>query len=109
MQKWTDLVAQGTKEGAEEQLFFVRLTRHPKYTYRSVADLQESTSLPEERILEILKKYSKLGMIMLSPKNDMYGYWERVKEDYPEYFEKELSLSQKDKRNRINKITGFSS
>ena len=77
--KWVNVYPQGTKEGDEEQKFFISLARHPKYEWRSVAAISSECGLTKKRVEEILAKYYKKGMVFQNPKNDeQWGYWERV-------------------------------
>ena len=98
--KWTDVYPQGTKEGDEEQVFFIALARHPKWEWRSVPQLSKEAGLTEKRVEELINKYYKKGMIFQNPKNEIYwGYWERV----PEYLPKDNgSITGKDQKHRIN-------
>lgn len=78
-QKWIDCYPQGTKEGDEEQRFFIALERHPKYEWRSTASLAKDAKLSKERVDEIIQKYFKAGIVVNSSTNDdHWGYWERV-------------------------------
>ena len=99
--KWTDVYPQGTKEGNEEQRFFIALARQPEYKWRSVAALAKESNLTKERVEEIISKYYKKNMIFASPKaEDHWGYWERV----PECLEQDHgSLAQTDQKKRIDK------
>ena len=101
---WYDVYPQGIKEGDEEQRFFKVIARHPKWKWRSIAQIALETKLTRERVEEIIKKYEKKGMIFNDPDNeDMWGYWERV----PHMIKREDdSLSDKDKNSRINKTMG---
>ena len=97
--KWTSVYPQGTKEGDEEQVFFIALGRHPKWEWRSVPQLSKETGLTEKRVEELINKYYKKGIIFQNPKNEIYwGYWERV----PEYLPKDTgSITGKDQKHRI--------
>jgi hypothetical protein len=98
--KWVNVYPQGTKEGDEEQLLFISLARHPKYEWRSVAQISKDTGLTKERVEEILNKYYKKGMVFQSQKNDeLWAYWERV----PDLVNGNTSsISDKDKKDRID-------
>jgi hypothetical protein len=101
LKKWTEVYPQGTKEGNEEQKFFISLARNPKYEWRSTAQMGKETGLTRERVEEIIQKYVKMGLIIPSPtKEDHWAYWERVpnmvKDD-------SKSLTQKDQKKRIDK------
>ena len=101
--KWTEVYPQGTKEGDEEQKFFIAIARNHKWDFRSVAAISKEIGLPEKRIEEIIQKYFKTGMIVQSPKNeDHWAYWERV----PKLGEKDdASIAEKDQDMRISKAT----
>lgn len=98
--KWTDVYPQGTKEGDEEQKFFIAIGRNPKYKWRSVTAIAKETGLSKERVEEIIAKYYKAKMILQSSKNDNnWGYWERVgagKDD-------DSTIAQKDQKSRIKR------
>jgi len=82
--KWTEVYPQGTKEGDEEQAFFISLARHPKWQFRSTAALAKESDLTKERTEEIIYKYYQKGMIFQNPANeDQWGYWERCQELLP--------------------------
>ena len=96
---WTEVYPQGSKEGDEEQGFFIAISRHPKWKWRSVAQIAKEANLTKQRVEEIIQKYHKRGMILQSPQNeDMYGYWENHKEMLPK---PRLSASEEDHKNRI--------
>jgi saccharopine dehydrogenase-like NADP-dependent oxidoreductase len=103
--KWTDVYNQGTKEGDEEQKFFICLARHPKYTFRSASAIAKETGLPRKRVDELVQKYLKMGLIYPHPSNeDTWGYWERN----PELAnEDNRSITKKDQDKRIEKHLGF--
>ncbi|MEI7485793.1 MAG: helix-turn-helix domain-containing protein [Chryseobacterium sp.] len=85
LKSWTDIYPQGCKEGDEEQGFFIALSRHPKWTWRSVSQISKESALSKQRVEEIIQKYHKRGMIFQSPSNDdMWGYWENHKDMIPE-------------------------
>jgi len=97
--KWIDVYPQGTTEGDEEQLFFVSLARHPKWEWRSVAQMAKETDLAEKRIEELINKYYKRGLVFQNPSNEIYwGYWERVPECLPKDND---SITEKDQKQRI--------
>jgi hypothetical protein len=97
--KWINIYPQGTKEGDEEQKFFIALSRHPKWEWRSVAQMAKETGLTEKRIEEMINKYYKKGMVFQNPKNEIYwGYWERVPEMLPK---DDGTIVQKDQKSRI--------
>lgn len=102
--KWTEIYPQGTKVGDEEQAFFIALSRHPKWKWRSTASVAAESKLSQERVEEILQKYWKKGMVFQNPANeDQWGYWERVPEMLPEEDE---SCTQKDQNDRIKHVQG---
>lgn len=98
--KWTDVYPQGTKEGDEEQAFFIALTR-TKWDWRSTAALAKEAKITRERVDEIISKYYELGMLFQNPSNDdQWGYWERCKNFLPE---EEKSITELDHNTRIKK------
>ena len=98
--KWSHVYPQGTKEGDEEQLVFISLSRNPKYEWRSVSTVAKETGLITQRVEEILNKYYKKGMVFQSSKNeDLWAYWERVPQLVPG---SPQSISDKDKQDRID-------
>jgi hypothetical protein len=102
--KWTSVYPQGSKEGDEEQGFFIALARSAKWQWRSTAQLSKEAKLSKERVDEILSKYWKKGMVFQNPANeDQWGYWERVPEMLPV---EEESITSKDHNDRINKVKG---
>lgn len=97
--KWTEVYPQGTKEGDEEQDFFIALARNGKWQWRSTAAVAKESGLSKERVDEILNKYWKKGMVFQNPKNeDQWGYWERVPEMLPEEI---VSITEKDHNDRM--------
>lgn len=102
--KWTDIYPQGTKEGDEEQRFFIALARNPKYAWRSVSALSKESNLTVERVEEIISKYYKKNMIFMNPKGEeQWGYWERIPK---EMWDKDTkSIAQSDQKSRIDKAT----
>ncbi len=99
--KWYDVYPQGTKDGDEEQRFFIALGRHPKYDWRSAAALAKEANLTQTRVEQIIAKYMKKGMVFQNSKNDdQFAYWERVPELLPENIG---SVSDEDKKKRIDK------
>lgn len=99
--KWTSIYPQGTKQGDEEQDFFIVLSRHPTYKWRSTITIAKETNLSKERVEELINKYWKKGMIFQNPKNeDQWGYWERVPEMLPQTHN---SITKQDQNDRINK------
>ncbi len=99
--RWTDIYPHGTKEGDEEQKFFIAIARNPKYQWRSVSAIARETGLDRERVEQIIEKYFRKNMIFQNPKNeDQWGYWERVPEMLPKT---SSSLGKKDQDDRIKK------
>lgn len=99
--RWTEVYPQGSKEGDEEQGVFVCLARHPKWTFRSIAQISKESNLSKERVEEILEKYWRKGMVFQNPNNeDQWAYWERVPEMLPK---EKKSVSQEDHENRIKR------
>jgi hypothetical protein len=99
--KWIHVYPQGTKDGDEEQSFFIALARHPKYTWRSTAALAKEAGLSKERVEEIAIKYYNKKMVLQNPKNeDQWGYWER---NLDELEADEGTVVQKDHESRIDK------
>lgn len=97
--KWTSVYPQGTKQGDEEQGFFIALARSPKWEWRSTASIAKEANLSRERVDEILNKYWLKGMVFQNPSNeDQWGYWERVPEMLPAKVE---SITEKDHNDRI--------
>lgn len=100
--KWQDIYPQGTKIGDEEQKFFISISTNTKYEYRSISIMSKETGLSQERIEEIIEKYHKLGMLFQKPdKEDYWAYWERVPNLVPKPY---MSIGDKDKKDRIDKI-----
>ena len=101
--KWTAVYPQGTREGDEEQKFFIALARNSKWEWRSVTAIAKDSGLSPKRCEEIIQKYHKCGMIIQSGKNeDLWAYWERV----PNLGEKDdASVTEKDQKERIDKAT----
>jgi hypothetical protein len=101
--KWINVYPQGTKEGDQEQKFFIALARHPKYDFRSVSALSKESGLNENRVEEIIQKYYDKGMIFQNPKNeDQWGYWERCTELLNA---DDTSISKQDKDDRIDEAS----
>ena len=103
--KWIDVYPQGTKDGDEEQKFFIALARNAKWEWRTVVAIAKDAGLSPQRVEEIIQKYHKKypGMIVQSPKNeDLWAYWERV----PDMSTKDTSsVTDKDQEERISKVT----
>jgi len=99
LQEWHEIYPQGTKEGDEEQKFFIALARHPKWIWRSTSALAKEADLTKKRVEEIISKYFKKGMIFNNPQNeDQWGYWKRI----PEMLPKDgSSITKEDQDDRI--------
>jgi len=98
--KWWEVCPTGTKEGTEEKKFFIALSRHPKYPWRTISALVTESGLPAEKVELLLFKYLKKGMVFMNPDNPQrWGYWERV----PEMIKNPIDINKIDKINRINK------
>jgi hypothetical protein len=98
--KWYNVIP-GGKTGDEEQRFFISLSRHPKFEWRSVSAIAKEANLSAERVEEIITKYNKMGMVVQHPKNeDNYGYWERVPDFIPDIPD---SIAKSDQNDRITK------
>ncbi len=99
---WTDIYPQGTREGDEEQKFFIALARHPKYVWRSTSGLAKETGLTKVRVEEIIAKYHKKHMVFQSPSNeDNWAYWNRCPDMLPK---DESTITEKDQSDRIKKV-----
>jgi len=97
--KWINVYPQGTKEGDEEQRFFISLARHPKYEWRSLAAVAKESGLHKKRVEQMIQKYCKEGMVIQNAKNeDQWGYWERL-DLSPKKFK---SMAAKDHERRID-------
>lgn len=97
--KWPDVYPHGTKAGDEEQAFFIALGRHPKWDWRSTAQLAKESNVTKERIEQIISKYYNKGMVFQNPLNeDQWGYWERHRELLPK---EEDQLADADHKDRI--------
>jgi len=111
--KWTQVYPQGTKEGDEEQLFFIGkdgasgLARHFKYDWRSTASIVSESGLSPVRVEAIIQKYVKLGLIYASrSRDDHWGYWERVPDRVPK---DPTSIARADQDDRIDSVIGLDS
>ena len=102
--KWWEVYPQGTKEGDEESAFFLAIERHPTYVFRSIAMIAKESKLSVERVEEIISKYAKYKIVVPHPKpknESNWGYWERVIVEFPELFQSNNTLAQKDHDKRI--------
>lgn len=99
--KWQELCEQGTKEGEEEQAFFIAISRHPRHTWLTTTILARTSKLSLERVDEILEKYEKIKVVINDPNHeDQWAYWENVKE----LLKEEVSLLEEDRRRRMEKL-----
>lgn len=97
LSKWIDVYPQGTKEGDEEQKFFIAIARNKKWKWRTVSAIEAESKLSRARIEEIIEKYTKSGMIVANPNvDDSWGYWERL-----DAKDEDKSIDDLDKDNRI--------
>jgi hypothetical protein len=109
LKKWSQIYPQGTKEGDEEQKFFIGLNRQSglirsKYEWRSTEALVKESGLSRQRVEEIITKYVKLGLIFAShDREDHWGYWERD-DVYKKCIENQnkKSIGDSDKSSRID-------
>lgn len=96
--KWPDVYPQGTKAGDEEQVFFIALGRHPKWDWRSTAQLAKEVKVTKERIEQIIQKYFNKGMVFQNPLNeDQWGYWERHPTLLPQEEDQLVDADHKDR------------
>ena len=86
MPEWYEIYPQGTVEGEEEKKFFISLARNKKYkNWRSVSAISKEIGLSDERIEEIIFKYSKTGLIIQNPSNTVFwGYYHNNLDALPE-------------------------
>ena len=97
--KWMYVYPQGTKEGDEEQRFFIALSRNAKYEWRSVSAVAKESGLTEKRVEEILSKYYSRGIVFQNPTNEtLWGYWERVPKMLPK---DDGTVTSKDQKKRV--------
>jgi len=109
LKKWSQVYPQGTKDGDEEQKFFIGLNRQSglvrsKHDWRSTEALVKESGLTRKRVEEIITKYVKLGLVFPSPhREDHWGYWERD-EVYAKCIENQnnKSIGDSDKSSRID-------
>lgn len=100
--KWTEVYPYGTQEGNDEAKFFKILARS-KWPYRSVKAIKSETGLSQERIEEIISKYTSMQppIIVPHPTNeDHWGYWERCEDQLKT---DKRSISEKDQDDRVKK------
>ena len=99
IKNWTQVYPQGTKEGDEEQGFFIAISRHSKWKWRSVAQLSKEANLSKQRVEEIIQKYFKRNMIFQCPQNEeMWGYWENQLDLIPK---KNYTTTEEDHKHRL--------
>lgn len=96
---WHEVYPQGSLEGDKEQKFFIALSRHKKYKWRSFAALVRESGLTEDQVKAIIEKYAKLNIVIHDPDNDdQYGYWERVPDAVPKSDSDSIAKKDQDKR-----------
>ena len=99
--KWTEVYPYGTTVGDEEHKFFVALARS-NFQFRSIASIAKQTKLSEERVIEIVEKYNKLGIVVQSEKNpDNWAYWERAPK-LARTLQEKNNISSSDLKKRIS-------
>jgi hypothetical protein len=100
MKNWYDIYPKGTKEGDIEEKIFKTLTRNKKWKFRSISGLSRELKIKEDVIEKIVLKYSKIGVIIQNPQNDMqWGYWQTCGIDK----KKSYSVQEFDYRKRLSK------
>jgi hypothetical protein len=88
--------------GDEEKRFFVALSRHNEYIWRSTDKISQESGLTKIKVETIIAKYHKAGMVMQHPKDpEKWGYWERVAANADK--KKDLTVSETDKKKRLDK------
>lgn len=100
-------------QGTNEKRFFVgidgksglvrsRSGEGKQQTWRSVKGLAADSGLSLKRVEEVIAQYMPAGVVLNNAKNpELWGYWENVGlEEAPK------SLSDSDKEERVNKVTG---
>lgn len=103
MKNWYDIYPKGTTEGDIEEKIFKSLTRNKKWKFRSVNGLSRELKIKEDIVEKIILKYSKIGMIIQNPQNDMqWGYWETCDGEK----KKNYSVQEFDYKKRLEKIIG---
>jgi len=103
---WYNVYPQGTKKGDDEAKFFKVLARNPQYKWRSTSAIAKESGLSKQRCEEIVSKYTKLGVIIPSKKNEnSWAYWERVPKTLAAALD-DRSIGQKDKDSRIDAFGG---
>lgn len=97
--RWTEVYPQGTREGDEEQRFFIAIARNPEHTWRSIAALAKETGLTTLRIEQIIAKYHKKNMVFENSAGN-WGYWER---NPSKLQDSQGSIADEDHKKRIAK------
>ncbi len=104
MKNWYDIYPKGTKEGDIEEKIFKSLTRNKKWKFRSVNGLSRELKIKEDLVEKIILKYSKIGMIIQNPQNDMqWGYWETCGNQK----KKNYSVQEFDYKKRLEKVIDY--
>ena len=99
---WYNVYPQGTKQGDEEAKFFKVLARDPQYKWRSTSAIAKESGLSKQRTEEIIAKYSKMGVVIASKKNEnSWAYWERVPKTLAAALDNR-SIGQRDKDSRVD-------
>jgi hypothetical protein len=83
--EWYEIYPQGTPEGEEEKKFFISLARNKKYkNWRSVSAISKETNISQERVEEIIFKYTKIGLIIQNISNtEFWGYYHNNLDSIP--------------------------
>jgi hypothetical protein len=98
---WYNVYPQGTSKGDDEAKFFKVLARNLQYKWRSTSAIAKESGLSKQRCEEIVSKYTKLGVVIPSEKNEnAWAYWERVPKTVAAALD-QRSIGQKDKDRRI--------
>ena len=101
MKNWYDIYPKGTIEGDIEEKIFKSLTRNKKWKFRSVNGLSRELKIKEDIVEKIILKYSKIGLVIQNPQNDMqWGYWETCGNTK----KKNYSVQEFDYKKRLEKI-----
>lgn len=102
MKNWYDIYPKGTKEGEIEEKIFKSLTRNKKWKFRSVNGLSKELKIKEELVEEIILKYSKIGLFVQNPQNELqWGYWETCGLEK----KKSYSVQEFDYKSRLKKLS----
>ncbi len=104
LKKWHEVYS-----NSDEQKFFIGkdgksgLVRS-QYDFRSVAALAKEAGLTKDRTEQIIDKFVKMGVVIVSPnKEDHYGYWQRVSPNLGSAVA--LSVSAADQGERVKKAS----